>query len=83
MKILGLALAVLLFSAMSFFSEPSAFKEGPEQAVIAALQSPDVEAWLAALVSGIVDADPAADSFPRAYVDDAQGVQFAVRFVKP
>jgi len=51
MKFLGLSLAVLTFGVMSFFNAPAVYTAGPEQSVMAALDSPRGQAWLAGMLS--------------------------------
>ena len=52
MKLLWASLAVVLFSVMTLFNAPAAYTQGPEQALIAALQSPQGEAWLSSVLFG-------------------------------
>jgi hypothetical protein len=64
MKFLGLSLAVAAFGVMSFFNAPAVYTAGPEQSVIAALQSPSGEAWLASMLAGLTRSTSVLEAIP-------------------
>ncbi len=53
MNFLGLSLAVVTFGVMSFFNAPAVYTAGPEQSVMAALESPRGQAWLSGMLSSV------------------------------
>ena len=82
MKFLGLSLAVFTFGVISFLDAPSVYTAGPEQSVIAAMQSPGGEAWLSSMLSSLPQpASAPGTALPPAGQADASS-EAVVHFVR-